>query len=804
MKCLIAAVLLVIFIYTAALPQNLTEIQRQVRQSVDSRNYPAAITELRLLQTDDETAFMAGNYDYMLARMAEADGQLAAAMSHYQATANRDSILKPYALKHLSQIARSTGNFMLERIYLDEILLFSANSLIAKSVSFRLANNSFEAGNFKETIRILTSVYDAKPGKNARSANTRDTQTLLAEAYLHSGQTERGRAMFTDLLDTVPNAAQPDDVALTATKSLDFLDGGGVNRRVPELPETEHLRRANIYQFNRDFAGARLHFEALLANYPSGANTAEAAFQIGRGFAQQAEFVEAVKWFERVLEQYPKSASAKEALLHAASAYGRVGKPREAITRYLSFIEKYPTDEKLDRAYLNIIDIQRDHGEDTDALKWCAKTQEVFRGKRPEAVALFTEARIYIAREDWQRALNALERLRTFPDLGGSTVPGGTNIDEITFLKGFLLEQLKRYGEAIDAYLSIADGRGEYFGWRATERLKLLPNDETAKSYIAQTTGYLMAGLQAKDADARRKNAQSLLRLTDDANLRQKAIAVLQTAVKLLPKYQSVPSLKFPSADTHLTPAGRSIQSVGETLLSLGLYDEAAPEIEAAMSVSAKVTPDNSFVLATYYKRGGRANRGIAFIEPIWRKMPADYPIELIPRDHLEMLYPTPYADTLLKSALERGVDPRLVLAIMRQESRFDPDAKSYAAARGLMQFITTTSARVAGEMGRDNYREDDLYFPPTAILFGSQYLADLFKSFPDQPDAVVASYNGGDDNMKRWLARSRSNMPERYVPEIVYSQSKDYVYKVMANYRMYQYLYDERLRTGPQASCLP
>ena len=504
------------------------------------------------------------------------------------------------------------------------------------------------------------------------------------------------------------------------------------------------------------------------------------------------------------MEQYPKSASAKEALLHAASAYGRVGKPREAITRYLSFIEKYPTDEKLDRAYLNIIDIQRDHGEDTDALKWCAKTQEVFRGKRPEAVALFTEARIYIAREDWQRALNALERLRTFPDLGGSTVPGGTNIDEITFLKGFLLEQLKRYGEAIEAYLSIADGRGEYFGWRATERLKLLPNDETAKSYIAQTTGYLMAGLQAKDADARRKNAQSLLRLTDDANLRQKAIAVLQTAVKLLPKYQSVPSLKFPSADTHLTPAGRSIQSVGETLLSLGLYDEAAPEIESAMSDGAKGTPDTSFVLATYYKRGDRADRGIAFIEPIWRKMPADYPVELIPRDQLEMLYPAPYADALLKFARERDVDPRLVLAIMRQESRFDPDAKSHAAARGLMQFITTTSARVAGEMGRDNFREDDLYFPPTAILFGSQYLADLFKSFPDQPDAVVASYNGGDDNMKRWLARSRSNMPERYVPEIVYSQSKDYVYKVMANYRMYQYLYDERLRTGPQASCLP
>jgi soluble lytic murein transglycosylase len=175
--------------------------------------------------------------------------------------------------------------------------------------------------------------------------------------------------------------------------------------------------------------------------------------------------------------------------------------------------------------------------------------------------------------------------------------------------------------------------------------------------------------------------------------------------------------------------------------------------------------------------------------------LPADYPIELIPREHFDLLYPAPYADELLKSATQRGVDPRLVLAIMRQESRFQPDAKSYAAARGLMQFISDTSARVAGKLGCESFRQDDLYYPPTAVLFGSQYLADLFKEFPNQPDAVAASYNGGDDNMKRWLARSRSNVPERYVPEIAYSQTKDYVYKVMANYRMYQHMYDDQLR---------
>jgi soluble lytic murein transglycosylase len=67
-------------------------------------------------------------------------------------------------------------------------------------------------------------------------------------------------------------------------------------------------------------------------------------------------------------------------------------------------------------------------------------------------------------------------------------------------------------------------------------------------------------------------------------------------------------------------------------------------------------------------------------------------------------------------------------------------------------------------------------------------------RLFPNQLEAAAASYNGGEDNMQRWLKRSRSGVPERYVPEIAFAQSKDYVYKVMANYRVYQALYDESL----------
>ncbi len=769
--------------------------EQQIKQAVESRQYAAAIAELLKLRASDESGFAAGDYDYLLGRMAEKNGDLGLAAASYQSAASRDSQLRPYAWMRLSRMARSTGNVMLERIYLNQILTFSPDALVAKSALSRLARSNFESDSYAETIALLTSprLFSNSQGSSGSEAALRDIKALLAESYYRNGDAQRARENFNDLLDSTPNQTQPDDVALIAVRNLDLLDGGNREEEAPQLAESEYVRRAWVYQFNREFEPAKLHYEALISRHPSGTYAAEAVFQIGRGFAQQTEFVEALKWFERVLEQYPESSVVKEALLQAASAYGRVGRPKEALTRYQTFISKYASDDKLDRAYLNMVDILRDQGEDTEALRACEKVREVFKGKRPEAIALFTEARIYIAREEWQNALNTLERLRSFSDLGGSSVPGGTSVSEITFLRGYALEQLKRYSEAIEVYLSVSDGRGEYYGWRATEKLRSLADGDAAGA-VVQAISRSAAALAEGDAGSREKHARAVLRLSEDAALRERAFDVLRSALPPLPKYLQQ------SADTRKDRQPKQSSSkLVEKLIDLSLYDEAAVEIEAERFDLAEKLSPNAVRLIKTFQLGERADLVVASAEPFWRTVPADYPIELMPRDKLKMLYPAPFADDMVRIPRENGIDPRLVLAIMRQESRFQPDAKSSAAARGLMQFISTTSDRVAAELGRDAFQQEDLYYPPTAILFGSQYLSNLFRIFPDKPDAVVASYNGGEDNMKRWLNRSRSNSADRYVAEIVFSQSKDYVHKVITGYRMYQFLYDEQLRPTGQ-----
>ncbi len=220
------------------------------------------------------------------------------------------------------------------------------------------------------------------------------------------------------------------------------------------------------------------------------------------------------------------------------------------------------------------------------------------------------------------------------------------------------------------------------------------------------------------------------------------------------------------------------------------------PQTSNAPPKSGPTLTDEDYTVAVYSLQGGLPNRAVRFAEQYWRPVPADYVLELAPRQLVELLYPVPYRESLLKHASPRSVDPRFVLSIARQESRFQADAKSVAAARGMMQFIASTANEVAAQLKLSNFSQDDLYEPDNAILFGSQYLSTLFQQFPNQPEAVAASYNGGADNMTRWMARSRSNEPERYVPEIGFTQSKDYVYRVMSNFWSYQRLYDSRLQS--------
>ena len=157
--------------------------------------------------------------------------------------------------------------------------------------------------------------------------------------------------------------------------------------------------------------------------------------------------------------------------------------------------------------------------------------------------------------------------------------------------------------------------------------------------------------------------------------------------------------------------------------------------------------------------------------------------------------YPAPYRLQILNEAKKRALDPRLVLALMKQESRFKPNAKSPSAARGLLQLTLDAAQKYSRRAGIKNLTEDSLYRPEVSIAIGCEYLGELSRMFAGLPEAIAASYNGGEDNVARWLARTNQNDDGVFAAEIGFSESKGYVFKVMSYYRAYQQLYTSDLK---------
>ncbi|MFN2511270.1 MAG: transglycosylase SLT domain-containing protein [Pyrinomonadaceae bacterium] len=801
------------------------ERHARIRAAMDAGDFKAAVAEINALRGSNSETLTANNYDYLLGRLQEKTGEAAGANASYQSVIARQSVLSQYALWHLARLTRATGDLVLEREKLRQLIATAPTSLLREAAILRLGQSFHESKDYDGAVAALRPLGESKNRSLAREALTLTAQSLLAE-----GRRQEAREAFSRLVMQMPDASRPDDFALAGVRGLDAIDvigTAGASQDAPaQIPEAEHLLRAAVYQFNRDFDAARRHYLAVIGRYPLSPTVANALYQTGRGFYLQLKYDEALKYFQRVLDQFPDSMSARDALSFTAGAYNRLKRTDEAVAAYRRFIEQFQDAPNPERPYLNIVDALHEAGRHKEALDWVQQTRARFKGQIGDALALFAQTRIHLAQGAWLQVVSNTNELRSRPDLGGTRVPGGTTSQELAFIRGYALEQMGRTNEAISEYLSIPDGRNEYYGKRSTQRLLAIGSDTRTRPLIeTRATALRRAAENAINSgqmEEGRRLAQDGLRVINDAAPRDEMLKLVQRT------YQALPAFELPSfnlltlgkqkVSTNNPQSGGvelSHQTLAQELLFLGLYDEGVPEFVVARSAVGQPAKTNSvprvptatektapvisqsdldYTLATYALRGGLANRAVRFGEQIWKNIPADYVIELAPRDLVDLLYPLPYRASLLTHASPREVDPRFVVSIARQESRFQPEAKSIAAARGLMQFIPETSNEIAGQIGLTDFTQDNLYNPDTAILFGSQYLANLFKQFPAQPQAVAAAYNGGPENVARWIARSRSSEADRYVPELGFSQTKDYVFKVMTNFWIYQQLYDEKL----------
>lgn len=154
-----------------------------------------------------------------------------------------------------------------------------------------------------------------------------------------------------------------------------------------------------------------------------------------------------------------------------------------------------------------------------------------------------------------------------------------------------------------------------------------------------------------------------------------------------------------------------------------------------------------------------------------------------------EILYPLAFWPLVSEHAEENGLDPLMVLALMRQESLFDPAARSPADARGLMQLLPGTAEQVAERLGRPS-PAGELYTPEVNIALGVAHLDELYTRYGGNWLEVLAAYNGGEGAAEKWRERFGTLDGDEFVESITYRETRNYVKRVFTHYRRYRQLY--------------
>ena len=153
----------------------------------------------------------------------------------------------------------------------------------------------------------------------------------------------------------------------------------------------------------------------------------------------------------------------------------------------------------------------------------------------------------------------------------------------------------------------------------------------------------------------------------------------------------------------------------------------------------------------------------------------------------IQGFYPQPYREIVVHYSETYDIDPLLVYALMRRESRYQEYVESSAGALGLMQLLPDTAAWLAEKEGLDSFYEGALKTPEVNIQLGCFYLSWLKGEFLDRLPVVLAAYNAGHGRVEKWLAEGVWNGEADTLEDIPFEETRKYVRDVLRNYWVYQ-----------------
>lgn len=493
---------------------------------------------------------------------------------------------------------------------------------------------------------------------------------------------------------------------------------------------------------------------------------------------QAGLYVVAAQAYDQIAHQFPSAAN-DEVLLRAGMSYYKANSFRQAIdtlARVRSGASK-SVDEAL--YYYALANLSTSN--EAPALQAMADLRRAAPNSPLIADLIYAFGRFHEKRgRDNQAAPYYQQLVRQFPQ--------SENADEAHFWLAWRAHEAKDYATAgrlltehVANYGSVTENRGRAGFWAAVDSERSGEKARALTLYRAMLMRY-GAGWFGVNAERR------INKLTGEG-VEMKSI---QTDLVLRRAVEGLQTINLPQES--LKDADRERVAKAEQLIRIAMHSSAMNELDVAR-VKAPNSPIVNLRIAQIFRSN---NENFAAINALKRAYP-DYGQTLpeeMSREAWEVFYPLKWWSNIKEESRRHGLDPYLIAGIIRQETIFNPQARSRANALGLMQLLPYVGKAVArkNSLGGGSVSSNDLFNPILNIQLGTAYVKELLDKF-GRFEYVAAAYNGGETRVRRWVNQFPTGEIEEWVENIPLSETRLYVQGVYRNARQYQRLYDEQGR---------
>ena len=585
-----------------------------------------------------------------------------------------------------------------------------------------------------------------------RSVWLHDTNFQLAKIALKEGKPNQAIALLSSLGSK--RVGEP-----LFTEAL-FLLGQTYEQQGNPKPAFQSYQRLRATFPLSQWAGkAKEEARKLRKEFPEllGVNKLSALLNEAEILLGELDYSEAEKIY-RALPGHDSSKSVRfSSHKGLAEVYRRARKRNQEKEVLNQMVRDFPQTPEASDAFYRIAEILWNQGKNREALSGFKQLAERYPENPNIDHAEFARGRIY---ESLKIPSEAIEVYRNFPE----KFPRSRWRAPATWRLAWIHYLNPSYNRAHNAFKRIATGDypehyrtgARFWQARTAERLG---NQEEAKGLYRQILS------RTNDSYYKGTSRNALARLGE----------VVEQRKSVDGQTQPIPTISYnQNLSFHLARA--------QKLSDLSHHRLAVAELDRARGQIGKDTSLGIMLMQQYAHNQGYSRSVILAIQF------SQSSEKLRP-----YRYPRAYWNIIKKEAEQRGLDPYLILALIRQESLFDPDAISPASALGLMQLIPSTAGREAANMGLTYPGPDKLFEPDLNLRLGIHHLKGLREKYPNSLAKALAAYNAGRHPVNRWEKRFASLDEEEFIERIPYRETRGYVKLVLRNYWIYKELYDNK-----------